>query len=289
MRRASFLFALSLILLLSLFLYQTRLYFDQKLHIVFCNIGQGDGIFIRTPNGNDILVDGGPDKRILDCLFSHMPFWDRDIELVVLTHPHADHLNGLIYVLDRYTVKSFVSEKVENRSEGFSQLMESLRKQRIPVQYVLAGNKSVLSDKTTIHIVGPTQHFLKETSPTGKISESGEFSSLLTLVSYGQFSALLTGDSQARELSEAVEQFSLSDLTVLQLPHHGSKTGLNREILLSLSPKLAVISVGKNKYGHPTTEVLDLLNTQGVKVLRTDRNGEIEIVTDGKSMSVSLK
>lgn len=289
MRKASFLFTLSLICLLSLFLYQSRLYFDQRLHVVFCNVGQGDAIFIRTPSGSDIVVDGGPDKRILDCLLSHMPFWDRDIELMVLTHPHADHLNGLNYVLDRYTVKSFVSEKVENKSEGFNRLTGSLKAQRIPVQYVGAGNKSVLNDKTTIHIVGPTQNFLKETSPRGTISESGEFASLLTLVSYGQFSVLLTGDSQVRELSEAIEQFNLSHLSVLQLPHHGSKTGLNRGILVSLAPKLAVISVGKNKYGHPTTQVLGLLNTEKIKVLRTDKDGEIEIVTDGKNISVSLR
>ncbi len=85
---------------------------DGKLHLVFCDVGQGDAIYIKTPKGSDILVDGGPNEKVLDCLGRHLPFYDRDIELVVLTHPHADHFTGLISVLERYSVKKIVLENI---------------------------------------------------------------------------------------------------------------------------------------------------------------------------------
>ncbi len=111
-----------------------------------------------------------------------------------------------------------------------------------------------------------------------KIGESKKFGSLELLVSFGSFNALLTGDSQVDELSEAQHLFSKID--VFQIPHHGSKYGIDSQFLSTISPKLAVISVGKNKYGHPTPQVLKILDDLGIKFLRTDRNGDVEIIAD---------
>lgn len=270
-----------------IFVYQYTKFYDGKLHLVFCDVGQGDGIFVRTPKGIDILVDGGPNNKILECLSRHMPFWDRTIELVFLSHPHADHLTGLISLSKYYKIETFITEALKNKTVGYSTLLQSLSLQNVKIHYVYAGDKFKTKDKTEIKIVGPTKDFLLLSSPGGFIAETGEFASLETLITYKDFSALLTGDSQKEELQEAVGN-RFGKVNVLQVPHHGSRTGLDEEILRSINPKLAVISVGKNnKYGHPAPFILDLLKSKNIKTFRTDQSGEMEIVSDGKSWRVT--
>lgn len=271
--------------------YQNIIYNDKKLHVVICDVGQGDTIFVRTPQGSDILIDGGPDDSVLSCLAKHMPFWDRTIEIMILSHPHADHFMGFFSVFKNYKVKSFVSEELTNKTTGFASLMDKIKLQKIPIQFVLAGDKFILGDKVILEIVGPTKEFIDRTSPGRTIGESSEFASLETLIKYGKFSVLLTGDSQVAELEQGirVKREGLSNLSVLQVPHHGSRFGLNQEILDILNPKLAVISVGKNKFGHPTPFILDLLKSANIKTLRTDRDGEAEIVSDGLNITARNK
>lgn len=273
----------AIILLGGIFVYQQAKFVDGKLHVVFCDVGQGDGIFIRTPKGVDILVDGGPDNKVLDCLSSHMPFWDRTIEVVILTHPHADHLIGLLSVMEKYTVLSFDTEKLENKTPEFGQLLREVKSKRIPIRYLYAGDSLKTKDGIRLSILGPTAEFIQQTSPGGIIGESKEFASLITLISYGNFSILLTGDSQVEGLKD-----STSKTLVLQVPHHGSKTGLNPEILQKLQPKLAVISVGKNnRYGHPAQSIIKILEDEGIKILRTDKDGQIQIVSNGQSFIIA--
>lgn len=262
--------------------YQGFTFYDSKLHVVFCDVGQGDAIYIRTPKAFDILVDGGPDERVLSCLSNNMPFWDRKVDLIILTHPHADHLVGLIAVLKRYSVSSFATEKLDNDTASFGELKRLLQEKHILPQYLSAGQKVRLPDGVVLTIIGPTASFLQKTSPLGKIGESKEFASLETLISYDTFRLVLTGDSQKEELQEAIDNGFVSSVDVLQVPHHGSKTGLTEDIIERLYPKLAVISVGKNKYGHPSKEITKMLSQKDIKILRTDEGGDIEIVSDGK-------
>lgn len=284
-----FLIAGALFFLLGwIIVYQNITYSDKKLHIVFCDVGQGDAIFVRTPQGSDILIDGGPDDSVLSCLGKHMPFWDKTLELVILTHPHSDHFMGFFPILKNYKVKSFASEELSNKTTGFISLMEKIKTQKIPIRFLLAEDRFVLRDGVVLEIVGPTREFLKQTSPGGTIGESSEFASVETLIMYGKFSALLTGDSQVAELKEATDEtrHATSDLSVFHVPHHGSRFGLTSGILDILSPKLAVISVGKNKYGHPTQFTLDLLKSANIKTLRTDQDGEVEVVSDGLNFKI---
>jgi len=267
--------------------YQNITFNDKKLHVVICDVGQGDAIFIRTPNGSDILIDGGPDNSVLSCLGKHLPFWDRTIEVMILTHPHADHLNGLITVLNRYKILSFVSENLKNTTAGFSELMRVITSQNIETRYVYAGDRFLFGDGLNIQIVGPSKEFLDQTSPWGTIGETGEFASLEMIIEYKNFSVLLTGDSQVMELEEMLKLIQHDNLDILQVPHHGSRFGLTADILDVLKPKIAAISVGKNnKYGHPTPFILDLLKSSNIKTLRTDQVGDIEIVSDGASWRI---
>ena len=166
----------------SILLFQFISLAEGKLHIVFCNVGQGDAIFIKTPDNLDILVDGGPNDSVLSCLGNNMPFWDKRLELVILTHPHADHLNGLISVAKNYEIVQFATEKLKNKTQGFLYLMDLIKKQSINIRYIYAGDKFRFKDGLGLEIVGPTKECLQLTSPHAFIGESGEFASVETLV-----------------------------------------------------------------------------------------------------------
>jgi len=278
-------FLLAILLLAMLFIYQFQKFHDGKLHVFFCNVGQGDAILTRTPNQKYILVDGGPDKSVLDCLSAHMPFWQRKIDLVILTHPHSDHISGLYYVLQRYTVNAFATEDLKNDTAGFKELVRMIAEKKIPEHFVFTGDRWHIGD-VTITIEGPTVDYLKQTSPGGLIGERQEFASVITNISYGSFDALLTGDSQVSGLTQAAAYLGTS-VAVLQTPHHGSATGLDENVLSLLQPKLAVISVGlHNRYGHPTTRALNFLRDGGTKIFRTDKDGTVEVVSDGSAWEI---
>jgi len=269
----------TIVALLGTIAYQWITFNDGKLHVIFCSVGQGDAILIKTPDSNYLLVDGGPDKLVLDCLSRHMPFWERTLSLVLLTHPHADHFMGMYYLLERYSLTIFVTEKLSNKTPAFTEFIRLVGEHHIPKRFVEMEDEWKIGN-LHLMIVGPTDSFLTQTSPGGTIGESGEFASLIIHLSYGSFDLLLTGDSQARELTEAADRIGKT-IDVLQSPHHGSATGIDEQVLTQLSPKLAVISVGKNRYGHPTKFVLDLYKDHGIKYFRTDRGGDVEIVSDG--------
>lgn len=281
-----FICLLGLFLLGGFALYQYVRFNDNSLHVVLCDVGQGDAIFVRTPKGTDILIDGGPDASVLSCLSNHMPFWDRKIEVLALTHPHADHFVGLISVFKRYKVDLFITEKLENKTVGFSEFLQTVQKEGAQIRHVFANDKIRSKDGLVLKVLSPTTEYLARTSPTGVIGESAEFASLIMLLSYGQFDVLLTGDSQVAGLEDALGVKPLSSIKVFQVPHHGSKTGLNQDILDKVGPRLAMVSVGKNKYGHPHKEILEILRNKEIKILRTDLDGEVEIISNGKEWKV---
>lgn len=287
MKKYFYISTVILVSLCGLVLWQASIFSDGKLHVVFCNVGQGDAIFIRTPAKVNMLVDGGPDDSVLSCIASHTPFWERKIDLVVMTHPHADHMTGFFSLLQQYKVAAFATERLSNNTDLFRWLMDTLDKQKIVPKYMIAGQNMRITDGVKISVVGPSQSFLQQTSPNGKIGESNEFSSLELLISYGGFKVFLTGDSQADELQEAIDSGYVGHVAVLQSPHHGSKTGLTDNIIQTLYPKLAVISVGKNnKYGHPNVQTLGLLKSNNINIARTDQSGDIEIISDGKTWTI---
>ena len=267
--------------------YQFVKFNDNKLHVIFCDVGQGDGIFIRSASGKNFLIDAGPDEKIIECLENHMPFWESNISVAFLSHPHLDHFAGFNYVMKRYNLMSFATEDLNNKSASFQGLLNQLNDRKLRIQYLYSGDSFKIKDGTRFSVLAPTKDFIDKTSPNGQIGESGEFASLIIMVSYGSFTALFTGDSQAPELSQAISDNSIDGIKILEVPHHGSKTGLSPEILSRLRPNYGIISVGAhNRYGHPTGFTLDLLNEFNVKTLSTSKNGDIEIITDGKNLQV---
>ena len=131
MKKFLLLISTALIILGFLILFAFLNYKDDKLHIVFCDVGQGDAIFIRTSREADILIDGGPDAKVLECLSSHMPFWDRSIDLVIMTHPDADHSTGLISVVERYRIEKFYTQAIPGKTDVYKRLEANLAKKQL--------------------------------------------------------------------------------------------------------------------------------------------------------------
>lgn len=262
---------------------------DEKLHLIACDVGQGDAILAVYKN-NQILIDGGPDKKVLDCLGKYMPFWDKKIEVVVLTHPQDDHYRGLIEVFRGYQVETFIGNAVDNDTQGYKVLKGLIVSSGVRV--VNPTNETAIRlGMLYLDIVSPSKDFLA--SETSEIDPNvlGAFTtkrdlndfSVVAILSLGEFDALLTGDMGPGKIPDILAEGEIRDVEYLKVPHHGSKNGLTQELLDAANPELAVISVGKNnRYGHPSPEVINMLRDRDIKILRTDEMGNIEVVTDGK-------
>lgn len=262
---------------------------DGRLHLVFCDVGQGDAIYIKAPNGREALIDGGPDDRVLDCLSSHRPFFDRKIDVVILTHPEADHLRGLISVLERYKVDYLVVENIFPDSAVFAEFRRLVVKGRPTIYNPKAGDRLRLGN-AQINFFWPREVVGEKKTWFGKggLEKMGSLNkvSLILEIKYGDFTSLQTGDAESPVLEQALPL--PEGIGVLKVPHHGSKQALSREILKVLRPQLAVISVGRgNHFGHPTPETLKLLKDFGILTLRTDQKGEVEIISDGRGWKVN--
>ncbi len=231
---------------------------DELLHVVFCDVGQGDGAVVVLGYFQAVIDTGAYEDKILDCLQSHIPFWDKRIEIVFLSHSDKDHVGALsgikkFYKIDRLVEKARVGDRFIYKSLYFDVVKGSENNVLVPMQ----GS-----------------------------SESNELSIVLEVKS-GNFSALFTGDIDIENEKALVASGLLSEVDVLKVAHHGSKYSSGEEFLEKTSPKIAVISVEKkNTYGHPAPDVLTRLVGAGVRVLRTDELGTVEVVSDGKKISV---
>lgn len=285
---------------------------DGKLHIVFCDVGQGDAAYIRFPDGRDMVVDGGPNDKIVGCLGRHMPFWDRKIDMVLMTHPQKDHMQGLISVLERFGVGYFVRSDVANTTEGYQKLVETIKQKHVPVKLMLAGDHigvgtTSLSflwpsaeqiakgrEATQAMQARPATQVIQENTLGASIglAPPGDLNDycLVFVLRYGSFDAVFTGDADMRvEGNYTGAKLADDSIEVLKVPHHGSRTGMTEQFILWLRPKLAVISVGKNSYGHPADEALRLLKEVGSKIERTDQKGDFEIVSDGNNWGMEKR
>ncbi len=247
-------------------------------HMHVLDVGQGDALLLETTNGQQMLIDGGPDNTALDQLGRVMPFFDRSLDIVLMTHPDSDHATGLVEVVRRYRVGRFVMTGVVKHSATYATLLEELRQHDVPVQYVHGGDRLDFSDGSTFSIFSPAASWQgREAKKANNTSVVGQFR-------YRDFSMLFTGDIEAeveREMTSSA--FPLSS-TILKVPHHGSHTSSSQEFLHAVKPKAAVISVGQdNGYGHPHDDVLARYAALGIPVHRTDQEGAFEIQSDGTS------
>lgn len=262
---------------------------DGKLHVVFCDVGEGDAIYLRFPDGTDGLIDGGPNNKVLSCLGKYMPFWDRKIELVFLTHPQADHINGLIEVANRYEIEMFFSSAKFDNNDKYKNLEKILKEKKTEEKQLHQGDVVQFDDKkTNIALLWPPKS-LTDLKQAGKIDLN--FFSLSLLISIGKIDLLIAGDLESKVVTEALQKVKDNrQIELLKVSHHGAKEGLDDTLLSLVKPQSAIISVGKdNHYKHPHSDTLRLLDSQKIEILRTDQKGDIEIVTDGKKIFIKTQ
>lgn len=257
---------------------------DDLLHIYFCDVGQGDAILIKTPQNKQILVDGGQEDQVLKCLSDALPFYDHTLDLVVLTHPHADHVGGLTDVLRSYQVEKVVFWQIPYESADFREFIDLVRQRRIQNFTVVGGDVLALDQQTRAEVWYPLSDEKLELLGIPIDPYDGEDvndSSIIFRLVCGDFETLLTGDATDSVQKLLLQQGIVKQADVLKAAHHGAKNGFDEGFFEKLESQLVVISVGENnRYGHPHKETLEELENAGAEVKRTDRDGTIEVISD---------
>jgi competence protein ComEC len=263
---------------------------DDELHVSFLDVGQGDAILIQKGN-QQVLIDGGPSSQDVTLgLGDRMPFWDRTIELVVLTHPHSDHLTGLVEVLKRYKVEQVLYPDLDYESPLYDEWDELVNEKGIPCTIAQTGQEIDLGDGIMISVLNP------QASPlTGTESDTDNNGVVLRLT-MGGVSFLLAADIGWEAEFELIAERDDLASTVLKVAHHGSDTSTTLEFLAAANLQVAVISVGENSFGHPSNEVIkrleDKLGAENVYLTYDATTGErhtIEFITDGERLWVRVE
>lgn len=250
------------------------------LQVDFFDVGQGDAVFIETPQGHQIIIDGGPNSSILEKLGKKMPVGDRDIDLIILSHPESDHMAGLIEVLKNYTVENILWTGVLRDSPEFKVWQELIKKENANILIGRYGRK-IVAGNAEIKVVYPFKNI------SGEILKDSNNSSLVVQLIFGKNSFLFAGDILKLGEQNILKENADIDSDVLKISHHGSKTSTGEEFVNNVSPQFAVISVAEdNTYGHPHKITLDTLNKFGITILRTDEMGDIEIISDGINLKL---
>ncbi len=266
---------------------------NPRFRMIACDVGQGDGILLVKGN-TQVIVDGGPSgERMLSCLERHVPFWDRTIELIVLTNTDYDHMNGLGAVVDRYEVMQFVTSDGVHESSALTKFADILRRRGVEVVGVEQGDMIYVRgvDSMSLSVLWPPEVIEEYVAvftdqmdkvareqilgASAKRGDLNERSVILEILEDNK-RYLLMGDAGFQTEKELVKSGMLTDVDYLKVGHHGSKYASSLEFLAAIRPEVAAISVGeKNRYGHPTAEVLSRLEQIGAEVHRTDQEGDI--------------
>ena len=250
------------------------------LTVSFLDVGQGDAIFIQTPAGQQLLIDGGPGRRVLSELSRVMPALDRSIDIVVATHTDLDHLGGLVEVLKRYDIGQVLESGLRVDSGHFVLWDKELQTLNTIRHVAHAGERILLDSGAYIDVLGPAPQDYENLS-----DKANETMIVLRLV-YGETEFLLTGDIERGDELRLVSGSMDIKSDVLKVAHHGSRFSTTDLFLEEVAPQFAVISVGgNNRYGHPHAETLGRIQKTSAHLLRTDLEGPITFTSDGKSVT----
>lgn len=269
--------AVLLILIGCLFLY-TKLNNSQKrFQVTFFNIGQGDAALIQFANGEKMLVDCGPDKKILAKLGQALPFYDRSIDYVLATHPDLDHYGGCVDVLKNYKVKEVIING-HKKNDPYWRAWDRVIKDEGAIVKVMANPEEWQIASSTLQFFSPDSSLPLDVPP----SDSNNYSIVFKLKN-DRISFLFTGDMEEPLENALVHKYCSASSTVcptlqsnvLKIGHHGSDTASGEDFLNLVHPQMAIVSVGKNSFGHPSLRVLKKLERTGAEILRTDEMGDI--------------
>ena len=238
--------------------------------VVFFDVGQGDSIYIEADNNFQILVDGGPTSAVLEKLAQEMPFYDRTIELIVLTHPDHDHLFGLLEVLKAYEVKNILWTGIVKDTEKHKEWVKLIDQEKANIIIAQAGQKIAFPPGSDLGGFLLVLHPFE--SLEGKEEKDVNNTSIVAKLVFKNKSFLLTGD-----ISSKIEKQLIGvKADILKAAHHGSNTSTCEKFIKAVDPGIAIICVGENKWGHPSEEVLQRLRNFGIDILTTKEAGDIK-------------
>ncbi|WP_283703473.1 ComEC/Rec2 family competence protein [Clostridium perfringens] len=249
---------------------------DSKLMISYMDVGQGDAAYIKV-NGNDILIDAGPRSNSKELLEQLKAKNIDDFELVIATHPHEDHIGGMVDVFKEYEVKAFYSPKITHTTKTYENLVKAVKDEELKTKELKGGMVIDLGEGAKFEVFTPQK---------SEYEELNDYSPIMKL-SFGDTSYLFTGDAEKLAEEEALAKYKTSlDSDVIKFGHHGSSSSSSNAFIEAVSPKYGIISCAKdNKYGHPHSETLDIIKKYNIKTFRTDTDGEIILTSDGKSIN----
>ena len=263
---------------------------DGTLRVVFADVGQGDMTVVSTPSGRTIVVDGGPGpSRAVQILDAQMPFWKRTLSLVILSHPHSDHVSGLNEVMRRYNVERVLELRSEYESADYAAWVRLTDSEGAQTLEARPGMRVTFHDGVEVHVLGPPHAHTKATYADANDANDA---SVVVRVVYGNASFLLTGDVAIEGERWLLRSGQKLDSDVLKVAHHGSKTSSSASFLSVVSPRSAVISAGRdNRFGHPDPEVVERLEglIPASRILKTYESGTIIFETDGNILNVKTE
>ena len=280
----SFLIVLSLAALNALVWFRITFY-DKggETQFFFLDVGQGDGMLGIFEGGAKFLVDAGPGAKTVSSLQEVLDSGDKYIDFALITHPQLDHFGGFNSILEKYNVGAFIINGREVKLPEWAELMDKIKKRKIPL-VTLGVNDKIIYRENTIDFLSPDNRQIQ----SAELNDS----SLVNLVRTPDVKVLLTGDIGENIEKYLMEKFKAENLQadILKVPHHGSKYSSSEDFLEIVKPKIAVIEVGKNNYGHPTQEVLDRLEKSSIQTFRTDILNTLSFrFARGKVLVFSLK
>lgn len=254
------------------------------LRLWFADVGQGDGIIIRTPDQSTIIVDGGPSRSFLKDVDQRVPINDKDIDLLVATHPDADHIVGLVPLLESGRVRNVLINRVEKETAVYKKILELIATRRIPTIEAAAGQVYTFGD-VSFTVLWPDPVRLP-----GLLGKKVDYNiaSIILHVQHGENDFLLTGDAAIPVEEALVASNSIPDVEVLKAGHHGSRTSTGTKLLQAAKPEYSILSVGaKNRYGHPTAEAINRLQQVGAQIFRTDQQGTILVESGNNQLQIT--
>ena len=250
---------------------------DGRAHAYFFYVDQGDGILLVSPKGKQIVIDGGPDTSLLEHLGKTMPFFDRRIDLLVLSHPHLDHLFSFPQILEQYEVGGILMAGADYDSARYEELLTLIKEKKIPILIPDPTKTIDLGDGLILDVTWPPPVYFGQ-----KLDDDVHDSNVVLRASFGADSILFTGDLEEEGEAHMLATGEDIQADILKIGHHGSRTSTSTGLLLAVRPTLAVISSGRDsKFGHPHQVTLDRLEHFGIPYRATAREGSIHIEMDG--------
>jgi competence protein ComEC len=249
---------------------------DELLHVYMFDVGQGDSLFVKTPE-HTMIIDGGPDSSVVYEVGKVLPFFEHEIDYMILSHPHNDHVNGLNDIIDRYVIGEVFHSGVLHTLPSYTSWLQKIIDHDIATTVIKEPRIITLSDGVELHFLAPVEDFAAEEI------DSLNNASLVLKVVYKDTSYLFTGDME-REL-EAELLAAGVDVTanVLKVGHHGSISSTTQEFLSAVAPEVALISAAEDSpYGHPHDEIIDRLESYNIEIYQTGFDGTVHLVSDGE-------